>query len=267
MGKLWIIGDSYFTKCIHADQRLPNSSWTEHFAHNIGLEPTHYWAIGGTSNTSILFGLEHLWSHPQYDSENDVVLVGFTATIRGLMRGSSTKRFDHTVGYANFREDRVRHTELNLLGMPTDSLQEDTRNPKNKAQIEYYDQMYSAEYEQYIQHMLIDGAIGIAKTRGMNIIPHAGILDFHYWNLIQDIFPEGHSSKDVYNWCHSEMFDAPSLLDAHHWDWEHRLNKGDGYNEFDNWDINNSTMMMYSNHISPEAAKVYADKYTEYYNG
>lgn len=256
--KLWILGDSYFTRCIHAEQRLPNSSWTEHFANNIGLEPIYYWAIGGTSNTSILLGLEQLWSQPQYDSKNDLVLVGFTGTVRGLMRGNSTKRFDHTVGYANLREDRVRHTELHHLTPNT---------PKGKAQIAYYDQMYSVDYEQYIQHMLIDGAIGIAKTKGMNIIPHTGVLDFHYWNLIPKNFAEADSCKDVYNWCHSEMFDAPSLLDAHHWDWEQRLNKGDGYNEFENWDMNNSTMSMYSNHISPEAAKVYADKYTEYHNG
>ena len=256
-GKLWILGDSYFTRCIHAEQRLPNSSWTEHFAHNIGLEPRYYWAIGGTSNTSILLGLEQLWSHSEYDCSRDQVLVGFTTTIRGLIRGHNTKPFDHTVGIQNLREDRVRHTELHTLTSTT---------PKGKAQTEYYDQLYSVEYEQYIQHMLIDGAIGIAKTRGMNIIPHAGGMDFHYWNLTKDIVAQEHSSKNVYNWQNGEMFDAPSLLVAHHWDWEQRLNKGDGYNEFENWDINNSTMMMYSNHISPDAAKVYAHKYTEYHN-
>jgi hypothetical protein len=255
--KLWILGDSYFTRCIHAEQRLPNSSWTEHFAHNIGLEPKYYWAVGGTSNTSILLGLEQLWSHKEYNCDSDQVLCGFTTTVRGLMRGNSTKRFDHTVGIDNLREDRVRHTELHHLTPNT---------PKGKAQIAYYEQMYSVDYEQYIQHMLIDGAIGIAKTKGMNIIPHTGVLDFHYWNLIPKDFPDADSCKDVYNWCHGEMFDAPSLLDAHHWDWEQRLNKGDGYNELENWDINNSTISMYSNHISPEAAEVYAHKYTEYHN-
>ena len=98
MSKLWLIGDSFFTRCTSLtyeqniplqDKRYPGASWTELFAKKLDMTPEYYWAYGSLSNQSILLGLDCVYHEPRFDVNKDKVLVGFTATSRQIVQGLS----------------------------------------------------------------------------------------------------------------------------------------------------------------------------------
>ena len=79
--KLWIIGDSFFTRCVDSESpfpntaygKLPNASWTEQFADSINAVPEYYWAYGSLSNQSILLGLDCVLDQPRFNLDTDTI--------------------------------------------------------------------------------------------------------------------------------------------------------------------------------------------------
>ena len=117
MSKLWLIGDSFFTRCTELTyeqniplqgKRYPGASWPELFAKHLGLTPEYYWAYGSLSNQSILLGLDCVYNDARFDINTDKVLCGFTATSRQIVQGhSKAPKFDRTRGLRNEVEGSI----------------------------------------------------------------------------------------------------------------------------------------------------------------
>jgi hypothetical protein len=245
MGKLWIIGDSFFTQCVDTGERgaehlpLGNASWTEQVAKHLGLDTEYYHAFGGASNYSILLGLDNVVDQPRFNIETDQVLCGFTTTVRHLYCGTNPMPFDRKAGLLNEKDFR-------LVG--SQSIHQHDSKMIN-AHEQYQSYLYPVEFYEYIQCMLIDGAITRAKQRGINIIPHVGFMNFPYWY-------EPGSIEQAFDWHNKEMFSVPSFQSVY----KHIIYS-------DPYDKTNETQFdRYSNHMSPQTAQQYAQLYIENHN-
>lgn len=262
MGKLWIIGDSFFTRCIDykdtesgkrpdsnpsvGGKRLGSSSWTEHVATHMGLDAEYYHSFGGASNFSIVLGLDNIVDQPRFNIETDQVLCGFTTTVRQVYLGSNKKPFDRKLGILNEARGRLvgsqhmhqHDAHVTLFGL---KLTKDKLNAHNQYQAHLYPELF----DEYIQCMLIDGAITRAKQRGINIIPHVGFMDFPYW------YDPG-SVEQAFEWHNKEMFSVPSFKSVY----KYKINLGTEEEQFER----------FHNHMSPESAKQYAQLFMEYYD-
>jgi hypothetical protein len=255
--KLWIIGDSFFTRCVDSESpfpntaygKLPNASWTEQFANNINAVPEYYWAYGSLSNQSILLGLDCVLDQPRFNLDTDTVLCGFTATSRQIVAGSGPV-FDRKLGLRNEVEGSIVGTTFLDQGqLPMGNanaeklLNARMLTPEIRKLIQqYYQTLYPIEFDEYMQCMTIDGAITRAKQRGIDIIPHAGFIDYPYWNT-------DYSVQQSFDWINNQMFSAPCFNSVY----KYALEQEEQFSR-------------YSNHMSPSTNKQYADSYTEYYN-
>ena len=257
MGKLWIIGDSFFTRCVDTGEhggeelRLGNASWTEQVAKHLGLDTEYYHVFGGASNYSILLGLDNVVDQPRFNIETDQVLCGFTTTVRHLYCGTNPMPFDRKAGLLNEKEFRLVGSQSihqhvspefskSVAGLTSEMI---------NAHEQYQTYLYPVEFYEYIQCMLIDGAITRAKQRGINIIPHVGFMDFPYWY-------ETESIEQAFDWHNKEMFSVPSFKSVY----KHIIHS-------DPHDVTHETQFArYSNHMSPQTAQQYAQLYIEYHN-
>lgn len=260
MSKLWLIGDSFFTRCTKISytngvalegERYPGSSWTELFAKNLDMTPEYYWAYGSLSNQSILLGLDCVYNAPRFDIDNDKVLCGFTATSRQIVQGHhKAPKFDRARGLRNEVEGSIVGTTFLdqtqfPMGMANAEklLDRSMLTPAIKRLVQqYYETLYPIEFDEYMQCMTIDGAITRAKQRGIDIIPHAGFMDYPHWGT------DG-SVEHAFDWHNKEMFTAPSFNSVYKYAVEEE-----------------EQFRLYSNHMAPHTAIEYADAYTEYYN-
>lgn len=261
MSKLWLIGDSFFTRCTSQtyeqnipsqDKRYPGASWTELFAKKLDMTPEYYWAYGSLSNQSILLGLDCVYHEPRFDVNKDKVLVGFTATSRQIVQGHhNAPKFDRTRGLRNEVEGSIVGTTFLdqkqfPMGMANGEklLDRSILTPAIKKLVQqYYETLYPIEFDEYMQCMTIDGAITRAKQRGIDIIPHAGFMDYPYWGT------DG-SVEQAFDWHNKEMFLAPSFNSVYKYAVEQE-----------------EQFKRYSNHMSPQSASEYTEAYMEYHNG
>lgn len=255
MNKLWIIGDSFFTRCTSMEtrERSAGGSWTEHFAKNLDMSPEYYWAYGSLSNQSLLLGLDCVYDHPRFNINTDKVLCGFTATSRQIVQGHhNAPRFDRARGLRNEVEGSIVGTTFLdqkqfPMGMANaEKLLDHNRSmhtPAIKRLVQqWYETLYPIDFDEYLQCMTIDGAITRAKQRGIDIIPHSGFMDYPYWGTDDSV-------EHKFDWLNKEMFTAPSFNSMY----THAVEE-------------EKQFVAWSNHMSPDAAKIYADKYTEHYN-
>jgi len=254
VNKLWIIGDSFLTRCQHTqtDERYVGDSWTEQFAKNIGYDPEYYWSYGSLSNQSILLGLDCVYDHPRFNINTDKVLCGFTATSRQIVQGHHTApKFDRARGLRNEVEGSIVCTTFLdqtqfPMGMANAEklLDRSMLTPAIKKLVQdYYETLYPIEFDEYMQCMTIDGAITRAKQRGIDLIAHPGFIDYPYWNTDQSV-------EQSFDWHNKEIFSVPSYNTGY----KHAVEEEEQFR-------------LYSNHMSPQTAKQYATTFTEYYNG
>jgi hypothetical protein len=262
VSKLWLIGDSFLTRCQHTQtgERYVGDSWTEQFAKNIGYDPEYYWSYGSLSNHSILLGLDCVYNEPRFDINNDKVLVGFTATSRQMVQGrAGAPVFDRTRGLRNEVEGSIVGTtfldqtqfpmglgnafHLDNQSDPLIGMLFNLLTPEIKQLVQdYYEKLYPIEFDEYMQCMNIDGAITRAKQRGIDIIAHPGFIDYPYWNTDQSV-------EHIFDWHNKEIFSVPSYNIGYKYAVEEE-----------------EQFRLYSNHMSPDTAKQYAQAFTEYYN-
>jgi len=261
MGKLWLIGDSFFTRCQEIEyasgvsiqgQKHPGTSWPELFAKHLGLTPEYYWAYGSLSNQSILLGLDCVYNEPRFNVNTDKVLCGFTATSRQMVQGHpQAPKFDRTRGLLNEVEGSITGTSYldhKQMMFAVSDLRPNTatvlHGSKDRARQvrQYYETLYPIEFDEYMQCMTIDGAITRAKQRGIDIIPHIGFMDSANWNT------DG-SVRGAFDWHNFQMFTAPCYSLVYKEELTHEQ-------QFSN----------YSNHMSPSSAKYYGELFAEWYD-
>jgi hypothetical protein len=284
MSRLWIIGDSFWDRNASVEQgdcwsnnqhtQLPGTNWLEHFVTENQLDfnwGSNSWSMGGASNDWLVYGLDFITHHPQFNCDNDTVLIGFTTTDRRVVRIRSDKQFNSSKGWVNLHDLRttiVNEQSMLLLYeslyMNKDKREYDTFKDTRKwsgdllkSEIDYSNNNVDYKWEHFKQCSMLDGAISKSKSRGVNIVPHRGCM---YLNS-----PIEDSMVDPdYDWHNTEIFSPPSFSVGLEHDRQTRLQTES---------IDEQTLPMkerwfskYTAHMSPDGAKAYSDAFGEWWS-
>lgn len=262
-GKLWIIGDSFWSRCIQRDtkKRLHNASWVDTFAAECQLDFNwgNSWSHPGASNDWNLYGLECILRNPQFNTDTDTILFGITTVDRWVTSGRSDTHFDVMTGERNVVEKNVHITNRDMMLMLeqnrssellyTEAMTHNWELPLLHSAIDYDILNYDHAWHHWRHCSHIDNCVTSAKHRGVNIVLHRGCLN--WW----DIWTEQTSSQlaefqeplhdPLYDWQNTELWDMPSftLGITHHED-----------------------IYKYSNHMSPAGAKIYGKAFSKWWN-
>jgi len=272
MNKLWIIGDSFWCRnaILENSTPLPGDSWVEHFLTNCELDfdwGSNSWCKGGSSNDWLVYGLYHITHNPKFNIDTDTVLIGFTLNHRRVVRLQPTREFEIDNGWKNLTNLDLTIVQPNTMA---DMHYSDNINKygnilmdrgwnKNMLlkEADYTTNHIDFEWLEYQQSQLVDGAISIAKSRGVNIIPHRGCM-FLFGEHRQE-------RKDCkYNWHNSEIFDVPSFWIGIDADRQERL-QTEGIDEAE-LPKEETWQSKYLTHMSPVGAKAYGDAFSEWWS-
>lgn len=262
-GKLWIIGDSFWSRCIQRDpnKRLHGASWVDTFAAECQLDFNwgNSWSHPGASNDWNLYGLECILRNPQFNTDTDTILFGITTVDRWVTSGRSDTHFDVMTGERNVVEKNVHITNRDMMLMLeqnrssellyTEAMTHNWELPLLHSAIDYDILNYDHAWHHWRHCSHIDNCVTSAKHRGVNIVLHRGCLN--WW----DIWTADTSSQlaefqeplhdPLYDWQNTELWDMPSftLGITHHED-----------------------IYKYSNHMSPAGAKIYGKAFSKWWN-
>lgn len=262
-GKLWIIGDSFWTRCIQRDpnKRLPGASWVDTFATECQLDFnwSNSWSHPGASNDWNLYGLDCITKNPQFNTDTDTILFGITTVDRWVTSGRSDTHFDVHNGQRNLVEKNIHITNRDMMLMLeqnrssdmlyTEAMTHNWELPLLHSAIDYDILNYDAAWHHWRHCSHIDNCVTSAKHRGIDIVLHRGCLN--WW----DIWTADTSSQlaefqepltdPLYDWQNTELWDMPSftLGITHHED-----------------------IYKYSNHMSPAGAKIYGEAFSKWWN-
>jgi len=262
-GKLWIIGDSFWSRCIQQDtnKRLPGASWVDTFAAECQLDFnwSNSWSFPGSSNDWNLYGLECVLQNPQFNTDTDTILFGITTVDRWVTSGRSDTHFKKDLGERNIVEQNVHITMRDMMLMLAQNrsgalvheevLKYNWQLPLLHSAIDYDILNYDHAWHHWRHCSHIDNCVTSAKQRGVNIVLHRGCLN--WW----DIWTPETSSQlaefqeplhdPLYDWQNTELWDMPSftLGITHHED-----------------------IYKYSNHMSPAGAKIYGKAFSKWWN-
>ena len=104
---------------------------------------------------------------------------------------------------------------------------------------------------------MLDGAISVAKSRGVNIIPHRGFM-----YIGTDV--EQQLTDPEYRWHNTEIFSPPSFQLGLDHDRQTRLDT-EGVDELE-LPMKQRWFSKYTAHMSPSGAKAYSDAFTEWWH-
>ena len=97
MSKLWIIGDSFWSRNSFTDIKgvtktvsdpIADGTWIDTFVSNCELDfnwGSNTWCMGGASNDWLVYGFDYITNNSCFDIDNDVIILGFTTTDRRVV--------------------------------------------------------------------------------------------------------------------------------------------------------------------------------------
>ena len=268
--KLWIIGDSFWTRCFQRDTktRLYNASWVDTFATECELDFdwNNSWTLSGASNDWNLYGLDCVMRNPQFNSDTDTILFGITTVDRWVTSGRADTQFEVDHGERNHIEQKIHISNRDTMLMLAESRSNDSDHEHLKQKIlvamtdkwempllhsamDYDIQNYDHAWHHWRHCNHIDNCVTNAKHRGVNIVLHRGCLNWgNMWtpetsSQLQDFVEP--LTDPLYDWQNTELWDMPSftLGITHHED-----------------------IYKYSNHMTPTGAKTYGKAFATWWN-
>lgn len=255
-GKLWIVGDSFFTRNIDIEtgERLYSASWVDTFVSNCELEfkwESNSFSRGGNSNAWNLYCLHGVKNNPDYNCDTDTILFGATAVDRTVTSGHPDLEFDVSLGRENLRENRVKNITVELmLNVKTDqstmsyeSLKQQWHPDLLDNALEYYSTNWDYNWHHFAQCNWIDCAISDMRSSGSDIVFHRGCM--YMWTQGLSLDKADRQTEDPnYNWRNTDLFDVPSFTLG-----------------MDNME----DVFKYNSHMSPQGSQRYGEIFTEWF--
>ena len=219
MSKLWIFGDSFWSRNTHTPtvaQLTGTHTQHDHFAEVFAKHNNFDFSWGstalsnrGASNDLILYYFDWATHQPGFDIDQDLCIVGLTTFDRRAVKPRPTDAmWDWNLGIENVREQRL--SSSNHDSMLTIQQMEDT----TPANAKYFLQNWHKEnlhtemnhmlfntdlaWEEYKNCNYIDGMITHAKQRGVNVILHEGCSKMWANRITQtDVEYKWHNMSDA----------------------------------------------------------------------